>query len=87
MGALPTGSSMEDIIDSVQVEDYDFWRTGLGNATELIGRAQLSIGKSISYPNSVQGELALAFLKKAVEALEETLEQNHDMLCKSVKNS
>lgn len=62
--------------DSTEVVDYDFWRMSLGNVSELIGRAQLSIGKSIAYPNNVQGELALAFLKKAVKELEETIEKN-----------
>jgi hypothetical protein len=66
---------MEDI-DSTEVIDNEYWIVSLGNVAELMGRAQLSIGKSIASPNHVQGELALAFLKKAVRELEETLDKN-----------
>jgi len=63
-------------IDATEVIDYDSWREGLCGASELVGRALVVMSQSIVEPNNVQGELALAFLKKAVQELEETVNTN-----------
>lgn len=64
-------------IDATEVVDCEEWRAGLAGASELVGRALVSMGQSIAEPNNVQGELALAFLKKAVQELEETINMNY----------
>lgn len=64
-------------IDATEVIDYDSWREGLGGASELVGRALVVMSQSIVEPNNVQGELALAFLKKAVQELEEVISANY----------